>query len=122
MKCKTIGRIIMLIAITIALVLSLTACGMNKPMETDYCKEIKRQALAELELSDDTKSELYFLGETDCAWQDGVCEEYLLVIGEIGYTLGVRRKGDKIEFVDVEEQVEITQGHLSDLTGGGDNV
>ena len=115
-------KIIMLIAITIALVLSLTACSMDTPNEAEYCKEIKRQALAELELPDDTKSELYFLGEEECAWQDGVCEEYLLVIGEIGYTLGVRRKGDRIEFVDVEEQVEIKQGKLSELTGGGDNV
>ena len=96
---------LMLIAITLALIVALTACS---KIETNAVEEeIIEQALVQLELPTDTKCNIYLLDEEECAWQDGICEEYLLVIGDVGYFVGVRRNGNEMNLVDVEEQVEV---------------
>lgn len=92
---------LLLAAITITLLFTIVACG-HIDTQPAYFAEIKAQALAELGLASDTPCELRLEEETPCAWQDGVCEEYTLVVGETEYAVGVRRDGAEITFVDVE--------------------
>ena len=93
---------LMFIAIMVALIVAFTACG---KIETPTVEEqIIEQALADLGIEAESV-ELRFVEETPCAWQDGTCEEYVLIADGVEYSVGVRRNGNNVTFVDVEGEL-----------------
>lgn len=93
---------IILMAITLALILALTACGQIQATELEYTDTIKARALNELELPPNTECSLTFIETVECAWHDEICEQWELVINGQKYSVGTRRKDNEITFVDVE--------------------
>lgn len=129
-------KTIMLIAITIVLVLALTACGkieLNTVEERDY---IKKQALAKLELPSDTQSDL-FLMEEDSGWHDFWFFDYdatFILVAYVGddikgyevkanYSYNELRKDEAQWTITISKEVVIHIGTMKDLEQWGeDNV
>lgn len=95
---------LMLIFTAIALVLALVGCGKIETKEIPLETVIIERALADLGIEAETV-ELRFVEETPCAWQDGTCEEYVLIADGVEYSVGVRRDGNNVTFVDVEGEL-----------------
>lgn len=125
---------VILIAITIALVLALTACGKIDSTALDDNDYIKRQALAQLELPSDTQSDL-FLMEEDSGWHDIWLFDYdatfILVVyagDDIkGYEVNANyhynelRKDEAQWTIKISKEVVIHVGTMKDLKQGGES-
>ena len=125
---------VILIAITIALVLALTACGKIDSTALDDNDYIKRQALAQLELPSDTQSDL-FLMEEDRGWHDIWLFDYdatFILVAYVGddikgyevkanYSYNELRKDEAQWTIKISKEVVIHIGTMKDLEQGGGN-